>query len=471
MLDYTATYTDQYELTMAQVYFNKGLKNETAIFDYFFRKLPFEGGYAILAGLEDLLQTVEQLQFDEKDIVFLKGEGMDPEFIEYLKGFRFTGTVYAPHEGDLIFPNRPILSVEAPIIEAQILETLILNILNYQSLIATKASRMRLAAVDRKLVDFGLRRAPGLGGYNASRAAIIGGFDATSNVRSGRDYQIPVSGTMAHSFVQRYDNEISSFRDFSEVRTKDCVLLVDTYDTLKSGVPNAIEVAKEMEERGDRLKGIRLDSGDLAWLAKKSRKMLDDAGLNYVKIAASNQLDEHVIKSLLDQQAPIDLFGVGTSLVTGRPDAALDGVYKLSYANKKPRLKLSETPEKINLPGKKQVYRILKEDGTFYGADAVALAEEHDINSIVHPSDSKKSLNIGNYKKEPLLHKEIENGRRVTESKSLNEIVEYSRKQLDKLPKEYKRFENPHLYKIGLSKSLKQKRTQLIEQHKDKIPR
>lgn len=471
MLDYTATYTDQYELTMAQVYFHKGLKNETAIFDYFFRKLPFEGGYAILAGLEDLLQTVEQLQFDEKDIEFLEGEGMDPEFLEYLKEFRFTGTVYAPREGDLVFPNRPILSVEGPIIEAQILETLILNILNYQSLIATKASRMRLAAGDNKLVDFGLRRAPGLGGYNASRAAIIGGFDATSNVRSGRDYQIPVSGTMAHSFVQRYDDEISSFRDFAEVRTKDCVLLVDTYDTLRSGVPNAIKVAKEMEERGDRLKGIRLDSGDLAWLAKKSRQMLDDAGLNYVKIAASNQLDEHVIKSLLNQQAPIDLFGVGTSLVTGRPDAALDGVYKLSYANKKPRIKLSETPEKINLPGKKQVYRILKEDGTFYGADAVALAEEQDINAIVHPSDSKKSLDISNFKKEPLLHKVMEDGRRVTESKSLNEIKEYSRKRLDKLPKEYKRFENPHLYKIGLSKSLKQKRDRLVKQLKDKIPR
>lgn len=471
MLDYTATYTDQYELTMAQVYFHKGLKNESAIFDYFFRRLPFEGGYAILAGLEDLLQTVEQLQFDEEDIVFLKGEGMDPEFIEYLKDFRFTGTVYAPHEGDLVFPNRPILSVEAPIIEAQILETLILNILNYQSLIATKASRMRLAAGDHKLVDFGLRRAPGLGGYNASRAAIIGGFDATSNVRSGRDYHIPVSGTMAHSFVQRYDDEISSFRDFSEVRTKDCVLLVDTYDTLKSGVPNAIEVAKEMEKRGDRLKGIRLDSGDLAWLAKKSRKMLDDAGLNYVKIAASNQLDEHVIKSLLDQQAPIDLFGVGTSLVTGRPDAALDGVYKLAYANNKPRIKLSETPEKINLPDKKQVYRILKEDGTFYGADVVTLAEEQEINLIMHPSDSRKSLDISNYKKEALLHKVMENGRRVTEPKSLNEIMEYSRKQLDKLPKEYKRFENPHLYKIGLSKLLKQKRNQLVKQHKDKIPR
>ncbi|MDZ7807485.1 MAG: nicotinate phosphoribosyltransferase [Gracilimonas sp.] len=237
MLDYTATYTDQYQITMSQVYFRKGLKEETAIFDYFFRKLPFEGGYAVFAGLEDLLDILEGLQFDQQDLKLLEDEGMDKEFLDYLKDFSFSGTIRASKEGDLIFPNRPILSVEAPIIEAQLLETLILNTLNYQSLIASKASRMRLTAGDRKLVDFGLRRAPGLGGYSASRAAYIGGFDATSNVRSGRDYDIPISGTMAHSFVQRYEEEIDSFRDFAEIRPNDCVLLVDTYDTLKSGVP------------------------------------------------------------------------------------------------------------------------------------------------------------------------------------------------------------------------------------------
>ncbi|MDZ7718855.1 MAG: nicotinate phosphoribosyltransferase [Balneolaceae bacterium] len=470
MIDYTPTYTDQYQLTMAQVYFNKGLRDETAIFDYFFRKLPFDGGYAIFAGLEDLLKALEDFQFTDEDIQFLKRKNFDNKFIEYLQSFEFSGDIYASKEGDLIFPNRPVISVEAPLPEAQILETMVLNILNYQSLIATKASRMRLSAGDdKKLVDFGLRRAPGLGGYSASRAAIIGGYDATSNVRTGRDYDIPIAGTMAHSFIQRYDDELSAFRDFAEVRSDDCVLLVDTYDTLQSGVPNAIKVGKEMEERGEKMKGIRLDSGDLAWLAKRSRKMLDDAGLDYVKIAASNQLDEYVIKSLLDQGAPIDLFGVGTSLVTGRPDAALDGVYKLSYANSKPRLKLSENVEKINLPGKKKVYRLIK-NGEFYGGDVVAFADEKkdDIKTMHHISDSTKSIRLDQFEKEPLLSKVVKNGDRQTEPKDLNEIAEFSRTQLDKLPYEFKRFENPHIYKIGLSKALKEKRDRLVDHYKEK---
>src|SRR6056297_346722 len=405
MIDYTPTYTDQYQLTMAQVYFNKGMKDETAIFDYFFRKLPFDSGYAIFAGLEDLLGALENFQFNEKDIRYLKKQNFDEEFIDYLRSFEFSGNIYAAREGDLVFPNRPVISVEAPLPEAQILETMVLNILNYQSLIATKASRMRLAAGEKKLVDFGLRRAPGAGGYSASRAAVIGGFDATSNVRSGRDYDISISGTMAHSFIQRYDDELTAFRDFAEVRADDCVLLVDTYDTLKSGVPNAITVGKEMKERGEKMKGIRLDSGDLAWLAVESRRMLDKEGLDYVKIAASNQLDEHVIKSLLDQGAPIDLFGVGTSLVTGRPDQALDGVYKLSYANKEPRLKLSENVAKINLPGKKQVYRLKKQDGSFYGGEVVTLYDEEDIDVMYHPTDKNKWRSLAEFNKEPLLEK------------------------------------------------------------------
>lgn len=466
MIDYTPTYTDQYQLTMAQVYFNKGMKDETAIFDYFFRKNPFEGGYTIFAGLEDLLTALEGFQFTKEDIAYLKQKSFDDEFIKYLESFEFTGDIYAVKEGDLVFPNRPVISVEAPLPEAQILETMVLNILNYQSLIATKASRMRLSAGDKKLVDFGLRRAPGVGGYSASRAAMIGGYDATSNVRSGRDYDIPISGTMAHSFIQRYDDELTAFRDFADVRADDCVLLVDTYDTLGSGVPNAITVGKEMKERGEKMKGIRLDSGDLAWLAKRSRKMLDDAGLEYVKIAASNQLDEHVIKSLLNQGAPIDLFGVGTSLVTGRPDAALDGVYKLAYANNEPRLKLSENVEKINLPGKKQVYRLTK-NGELYGGDVVAFADEDmdDIQSMHHPSDPTKSLDLGDYEKDPLLHKIVEDGNRTQKPLNLDEIADYSQARMKKLPDEFKRFENPHIYKIGLSTSLKEKRDQLVEQN------
>lgn len=469
MFDYTATYTDQYQIIMSQVYFNNGLQEEKAVFDYFFRKNPFKGGYVIFAGLEDLLEAVEQLRFAGKDIEFLREEGLDKGFLVYLKNFRFRGNIYAPAEGDITFPTRPTLIVEASIIEAQILETLLLNILNYQSLIATKASRMRLSAGDRKLVDFGLRRAPATGGYSATRAAVIGGFDATSNVRTGRDYDIPVSGTMAHSFIQRYHDELSAFRDFAEIRAEDCVLLVDTYNTLKSGVPNAITVGKEMEKRGERLKGIRLDSGDLAWLAKKSRKMLDDAGLNYVSIAASNQLDEYVIRSLIKQGAPIDFFGVGTSLVTGRPDAALDGVYKLAYANNEPRLKLSENISKINLPGKKQVYRLFYKDGSFYGGDAVALANEKYFDTMYHPTEPHKSRSLVEFKKEPILKLVMKNGKRVTAPKKLSEIAAYCQQQLKELPEEFKRFENPHIYKVGLSKALKDKRDLLVNQRKRMI--
>ena len=466
MLDFTATYTDQYQITMSQVYFHKGLQDETAVFDYFFRNLPFDGGYAIFAGLEDLLETVAQLRFDAKDLALLKKEGMDEAFLDYLEDFRFTGTIRAAREGDLIFPNRPILSVEGSIIEAQLLETLLLNTLNYQSLIATKASRMWLSANGRTLVDFGLRRAPGAGGYAASRAAVIGGFEATSNVRAGRDYHIPISGTMAHSFVQRYDDELEAFRDFAEVRPHDCVLLVDTYDTLEIGVPNAIKVGQEMEARGEQLKGIRLDSGDLAWLAKKSRAMLDEAGLEDVKIAASNQLDEHVIKSLLHQNAPIDLFGVGTSLVTGRPDAALDGVYKLAYANNAPRLKLSENIEKVNLPGRKQVFRLMHPDGSFYGGEVVGLADEPAIDMMYHPTEPEKSLDLERFELRPLLHPVIVNGERTTEPQSVQEIAAFSQAQLRQLPEEFKRFENPHLYKIGLSKALQDERDQLVQEHR-----
>ena len=347
MFNYTATYTDKYQLSMSQVYFLKGQKDTRAVFDYFFRKLPFNGGYAIFAGLEDLLNTLDVLRFDKQDLNFLKELGYHPDFVRYLEKFRFNGNVYSSLEGDPVFPVRPVLQIEANIIESQIIETLVLNILNFQTLIATKASRMRQAAEGCNLIDFGLRRAQGLGGYSASRAAFIGGFDGTSNVRAARDYDIPVSGTMAHSYIESYDDELTAFTHFAEVQPDDCILVVDTYDTLKSGIPNAITVAKKMEEKGFRLKGIRLDSGDLSYLAKETRRRLDSAGLNYVKIAVSNQLDEYIIKSLLAQDAPIDLFGVGTSLVTGYPDAALDGVYKLSYSNSKPRIKLSENVSKI----------------------------------------------------------------------------------------------------------------------------
>ena len=463
MIDYTGTYTDQYELSMALVYFKKNTAEEKAVFDYFFRKLAFDGGYAVFAGLDDLLGALENLAFDDQDISFLREQGFPGDFLQYLEEFRFTGNVYSCREGETVFPTMPVVTVEANMLEAQVIETLLLNILNLQTLVATKASRMKLVANNGKLVDFGLRRAHGPGGYYASRASIIGGFDATSNVRAGRDYNIPVSGTMAHSFVQSYDDELASFRDFAQLHPQNCVLLVDTYNTLKSGLPNAIRVGKEMQERGEKLLGIRLDSGDLAYLAKESRKMLDSEGLHEVKIAASNQLDEYVIKSLMDQEAPIDLFGVGTNLVTGRPDAALDGVYKLSYANGKPRIKLSESISKINLPYRKQVYRLMNEYGSWIGADVVSLADEEDIERMHHPFEPGKSMETGEYKKEPLLELVMENGKRRLEKQSLQEISAYCEGRIEKLPGEYKRFTNPHIYKIGISDGLKSERDRLIE--------
>ena len=466
MIDFTGSYTDQYQLSMAIVYFKKGTAENKAIFDYFFRKLPFDGGYAVFAGLDDLIDVLEKLKFDDKDIAMLRDYGFPDDFLSYLKVFRFRGTIYSSREGDIVFPTRPVLQVEANMLEAQIIETLLLNILNFQTLIATKASRMRIVAGERKLVDFGLRRAQGVGGYYASRAAVVGGFDATSNVRSGRDYDIPISGTMAHSFIQSYDDELTAFRDFAEVHPGNCVLLVDTYDTLNTGIPNAIKIGREMLERGEKLKGIRLDSGDLAYLSRQARKMFDEAGMEYVKIAASNQLDEYVIKSLNEQKAPVDLFGVGTSLVIGRPDAALDGVYKLSYANGKPRIKLSESIGKITLPGKKQVYRLTDDKDEWIGADAVALENESGFENIHDPFDPVKSMNVECFRKVPLLKKVMENGKRNTEKRSVREISDYRQRRMAKLPGEYKRFDNPHIYKIGISDHLKSERDKLIEQYK-----
>lgn len=464
-MNITAAYTDLYQITMAQVYF--GTKpNGRAVFDYYFRHNPFKGGYSIFAGLEDVLDILETLEFSSSDISYLKQKGFESDFLDYLKNFRFKGTIYSSKEGDVVFPNRPILQVEANIIEAQIIETLLLNILNFQTLIATKASRIKFSAKEGTLLDMGLRRAHATGGYYASRAAAIGGFDSTSNVKAAEDYNIPSSGTMAHSFIQSYDEELHAFRDFAKMRPENCVLLIDTYNTLKSGLPKAITVAKEMEKQGEQLLGVRLDSGDLAYLSKKTREILDDANLNYVKIVASNQLDEYVIKSLKEQGAPIDIFGIGTNLVTGKPDAALDGVYKLSEYNDTPRIKLSENIIKISLPFKKQVYRMIDDNGMFYGADATGLFSENKVALMEHPFDMTKSLDLNSFKHEPLLEQVMKDGKKIVPSRTVTEISAYSQARLKQLPNEYKRFQNPHIYKIGLSTQLKNERDTLIKQHK-----
>lgn len=466
MIDFTATYTDQYQLAMAQVYFLRGPEKRTAVFDYFFRKLPFEGGYALLSGLEDLIDIVEGLRFDERDLNYLKDQNFDSRFIDFLSDFRFTGNIYSHREGDLVFPTAPVLQVEADILEAQILETLVLNTLNYQTLIATKASRMHQVARGKRLIEFGLRRAQGPGGYYASRAAVMGGFVGTSNVRAARDFDIPASGTMAHSFVQLYDDELTAFREFAAARPEACVLLVDTYDTLKSGVPNAIKVGLEMMENGQQLLGIRLDSGDLAYLARKSREMLDDAGLEEVQIVASNQLDEYVIKSLLEQGAPIDVFGVGTSVAVGKPDAALDGVYKLAFADGKPRIKLSENKSKVSLPGRKQVYRLRDSAKNLIGADVISLRDESAVDYMYHPFDSSKHMSVKACAKEAMLQPVMEDGKRSQKRQSITDIKDFSVQRLAELPPEYKRFDNPHIYKIGLSEKLNNQREELLIQLK-----
>lgn len=462
----TGIYTDLYQLTMAQVYYLTGRSKHTAVFDYFFRKLPFEGGFTVFAGLGTLLSVLNELSFPASDIAYLKRIGLNKDFADSLQGFRFSGTIYAAKEGEIVFPTEPVLRLEGSILEAQIVETLLLNILNFQSLIATKAARMRAVADGGKLVDFGLRRAQGVGGYHAARACIIGGFDSTSNVKAGLDFEIPVSGTMAHSFIQSYDEELAAFRDFALKRPENCVLLVDTYDTLKSGIPNAIAVGKEMEERGQRLQGVRLDSGDLAYLSKQARKMLDTAGLHHVKITVSNQLDEWVIKSLKEQGAPIDVFGVGTSLVTGPPDAALDGVYKLAYANGNPRIKLSENIRKVTLPGKKQVYRVMNGEGVFAGADVIVLGDEGQPDVMHHPYEIGKQLDLKDMQLETILQKVMENGKNLIGNMSLGESAEYCQQRLKQLPAEYKRFKHPHTYKIGISPALQDQRDQLKNAYK-----
>ncbi|HEX9828819.1 MAG TPA: nicotinate phosphoribosyltransferase, partial [Bacteroidota bacterium] len=350
---HTGLYTDFYQLTMAQGYFLSGKSDTRAAFDYFFRENPFEGGYVLFAGLSDLLDTLQQFRFEKDDIEYLASVGLQRPFLHYLETFQFRGTIYSVREGEAVFPLEPIVRVEGNIIETQVIETLLLNVLNFESLIATKASRIKHAAGSRRVIDFGLRRAQGLGGIHASKAAIIGGVEATSNVYAAFQWGLEVTGTQGHSWIQSFDDELSAFRKFAEFFPERCVLLVDTYNTLRSGLPNAILVAKELEQRGNHLLAIRLDSGDLAYLAKHARAMLDAAGLQNVKIVVSNQLDEYVIRSIVQQGAPIDMFGVGTHLATGRTSPALDGVYKLSVYDSKPRLKFSENFTKTTLPGLK----------------------------------------------------------------------------------------------------------------------
>jgi nicotinate phosphoribosyltransferase len=405
---------------------------------------------------------IEGFSFSDEIIEYLRGGGFKDEFLRYLRSFKFMGSITSVREGEVVFPLEPLLRVEGTLIEAQIVETLLLNIVNFESLIATKASRVKAAAGGRRVVDFGLRRAQGLGGIHATKGAIIGGIDATSNVYAAYHNDIEVSGTQAHSWVQSFDDELTAFRKYAEVYPDRCILLVDTYNTLRSGIPNAIIVAKELEQRGHHLMAIRLDSGDLAYLSKHARNMLDQAGLSYVKITVSNQLDEYVIRSLLeDQGAPIDMFGVGTRLITGQPTAALDGVYKLSMCDSEPRLKFSENYTKLTLPGVKRIYRFLNEDGLF-SADGVTLEGEQPPENIFHPFFPEQRSTLKNCASEALMRLVMERGKTIVKS-STQESAQYARERLTHLAGEHKRFEFPHIYRVGISQKLLSLRARLVE--------
>lgn len=464
----TALYTDQYELTMAQGYFYHGQKDITANFDYFFRKQPFNGGFVVFAGLSDLIPAINNFQFNQDEIEFLRANGFKKEFLQYLSNFKFTGNIYAMQEGEIVFPNQPILRIEANIIEAQVLETLVLNILNFESLIATKTARIKNVAGHRTVIDFGLRRAQALAGIHASKAAIIGGAQSTSNLYSAMNYGLKATGTMAHSWVQSFSDEYEAFSKFADTFPERCILLVDTYHTLKSGIPNAIKVAREMEHRDQKLFGVRLDSGDLSFLSKKARKMLDEAGLDYVKIAASNQLDEYVIQSLLNEGAPLDAFGVGTKLVTGGEDPALDGVYKLTLSDEKPRMKFSENIEKVILPGRKKTVRYIDQNEQFY-ADGILLENEKENNMIFHPHQADKHTNVTSYRSEALLKPVVTQGKPVEYELDVYKISDYASARLAQLPAEHKRLKNPHEYKVGISQELMELRDGLRQKLKRKF--
>ena len=455
-------YTDFYELSMAQGYFLAGKKEEQTVFDYFFRTNPFEGGFLVFAGLADFLSSLSSFRYSEEDISYLEKQGFRTEFLEYLKDFRFSGTVYSVREGEIVFPNEPILRIEGNIIEAQLIETLLLNILNFQSLIATKSFRVKLVCGEKSFADFGLRRAHGTGGIQASRAAIIGGASSTSNVYAGLLYNIPVSGTMAHSWVQSFDDELTAFRAYASFNPEGTILLADTYDTLRSGVPNTIIVAKEMEAIGNKVVGIRLDSGDLAYLSKKARKMLDAADLKYIKIFASNQLNEYVVGSLNEQHAPLDGYGIGTELVTGKPDAALDGVYKLALCNGTPRMKISENVEKMTYPGRKSLYRYYDSEGNFF-RDGILLENEDpdSCDCVYNPILMDKCTKVTGLVRENLHTKVYEHQAITHPLPSPQQCHEYLMSRSTLLPAEHKRFIMPHIYKVGISKELFEQREEL----------
>ena len=473
--------TDLYELTMMQGYFHAENANETVIFDAFFRTNPDGNGFSIAAGLEQVIDYVKNLHFDQEDINYLRTVGLFTEdFLVYLKTFRFTGDIYAVPEGTIVFPREPLIKVIAPIMQAQLVETAILNIINHQSLIATKASRIVHAARNDGVMEFGLRRAQGPdAGIYGARAAMIAGCIGTSNVLCGQMFDVPVKGTHAHSWIMSFPDELTAFRTYAKLYPSACILLVDTYDTLKSGVPHAIQVFKEMREAGIPLTfyGIRLDSGDLAYLSKEAKKMLDAEGFTDAVISASNDLDEHLISSLKDQGATINSWGVGTNLITSKDCPSFGGVYKLAAILDRdtgkfiPKIKLSENEEKITNPGNKTIYRIYSRESHKVIADLICLVDEHydETNSLLLfdpvATWKKTLLAPGTYTMRELLIPIFKDGVCVYESPKVMEIREYCQKEKETLWEETKRLVNPHEVHVDLSNELWHMKKQLLDSY------
>lgn len=471
--------TDLYELTMMQGYFHNENVNNTVVFDMFYRNNPCGGGYAVMCGVEQLIEYIEGLSFGEEEINYLRTLGIfDEEFLKYLSEFRFTGDIYAIPEGTVVFPREPLVKVVAPVMQAQLVETAILNIINHQSLIATKAARVCYSARGDGVMEFGLRRAQGPdAGTFGARAAVIGGCIGTSNVLCGQLFGVPVKGTNAHSWIMSFDDELSAFRAYAEIYPDACLLVADTYDTLRSGVPNAIRVFNELKEKGIHPKnyGIRLDSGDLAYLSKKARKMLDEAGFTDAVISASNDLDEYLIDSLKEQGAAITSWGVGTSLITARDNPAFGGVYKLAAVQNsdgvfEPKIKLSENSEKVTNPGNKKIVRIYDREQRKIKADLICLEEESfsaDEDMVIfdpYEPWKKTRLLAGSYELRELLVQIFKGGKRCYDSPATMDIRDYCAEELDTLWEETRRLVNPHEMYVDLSKKLYDTKRALLEE-------
>mgnify|MGYP000967963410 FL=1 len=465
-----ALHTDLYQINMGYAYFKDGIHERKSYFDVYFRKIPFGGGYAVFAGLQKVIEYLNSFEFTDSDIEYLAELGYEEDYLQYLKQMKFTGSIRSVREGEIVFGNEPLIRVEAPLIQAQIIETAILNIVNYQILIATKAARIKHLCPNEPCMEFGTRRAHEFdAAVWGARAAIIGGFDSTSNVKAAKLFGIPCSGTHAHSFVQAYEDEKVAFKKYAAAH-KDCYFLVDTYDTLRSGIPTAIEVADELKDKINFL-GIRLDSGDIAYLSKEARKMLDAAGYPNAKVVASNDLDEATITHLKQEGARIDAWGIGTKLITAYDNPALGAVYKLACledenGNMVDRLKVSENPAKLTIPGIKRVYRIINKENGMAAGDYIALESEN-VNEeksikLFHPTHTYLEKEVKNFEARDLHVDIFKDGKQVYEVPSVQESAEYFKENKKIIWNEYLRLLNPEFYPVDLSTKCWKNRNRIL---------